>query len=343
MIGRRCRLALLLLAAVALGATALPAGAQSVDADPGAQDALLAKSHFEQIAREYADQTTKLNQTDAKINAARQQITNGLAEVASLESQLRERASAAYRGTAAGFFQVLLNAQSFRDFGVRYMALQKQSLAEARIISQLRGRRADLIGEEKQLSDEKAVELEEASTLQEQGRALTISFAQAQDVLAGLEGKLTPDEIAQLFRMSGPAGAGLRIPLDACPVKGLHFVNNDFGAPRDGGTRKHQGNDIMAAMGTPIVAPLSGTITLLQYGGNGGLATFEKAVGGVEFYFAHEQEIGVTQGQDVKSGDVIGFVGNTGNAAGGAPHLHFEIHPAGGPAIDPYPSLSAVC
>jgi murein DD-endopeptidase MepM/ murein hydrolase activator NlpD len=180
--------------------------------------------------------------------------------------------------------------------------------------------------------------------LRDQGRQLTISFAEAQQLVTNLEGKLKAEQIAQLFRM-GAAGDvhGLKIPLDACPVSGPHFVNNDFGAPRDGGARRHQGNDIMAPMGTTIVAPLPGTITLLQSGGRGGLAIFETGVGNVEFYFAHEQEITAHQGQEVSAGQEIGRVGNTGNAVGSAPHLHFEIHPGWGAAIDPYPSLSAVC
>ncbi len=345
MIARRYRLRVVTLAALAVVLTALPAGAQSasVSLDQAKQDAARVKSSFEPLARAYADQTTKLNLTEQSIIGTRLEITHGLAQKASLESQLRKRVRAAYQGTGVGFFQVLLNSRSFQDFSVRYMALQRQSLSDEGIILQLRKKRADLESKERELSDQRGVEEDQAASLRDQARELTISFAQAEELVANLEGKLRPDEIAQLFRMGGTPGDGVRIPLDACPVNGPHYVSNDFGAPRDGGTRKHQGNDIMAPMGTPIVAPLSGTITLLQSGGKGGLAIFETAVGNVAFYFAHEQEISVHQGQEVKAGEEIGNVGNTGNAAGGAPHLHFELHPGGRAAIDPYPSLSAVC
>jgi len=345
MIGRRHRLRVVTLAALAVAVTTLPAGAQSTSAnlDQARQDAARAKSSFERLARAYADQNTKLNLTEEKMISTRLEITRGLEQKASLESQLRKRVRAAYQVGGLGFFQVLLNARSFQDFSVRYMALQRQSLSGEGIILQLRKKRAELETQERELSEQRSVEQEQAAGLRDQGRQLTISFAQAQELVANLEGKLKADQIAQLFRMGGDPGKGMRIPLDACPVNGPHFVNNDFGAPRDGGTRRHQGNDIMAPMGTPIVAPLSGTITLLQSGGLGGLAIFETGVGNVEFYFAHEQEISAHQGQEVKAGEEIGNVGNTGNAAGGAPHLHFEIHPAWGAAIDPYSSLSAVC
>jgi len=343
--GRGFRLRVVTLAALAVAMTALPAGAQSTSAnlDQAGQDAARVKSSFERLARDYADQNTKLNLTEEAMIRTRWEITRGLEQRAALESQLRKRVHGAYQVDRLGFFQVLLDARSFQDFSVRYMALQRQSLADEGIILQLRKKRVELEAKERELSEQRAVEQEQAASLRDQGRELTISFAQAEELMANLEGKLKPAEIAQLFRMGGDPGKGMRIPLEACPVNGPHFVSNDFGAPRDGGTRPHQGNDIMAPMGTPIVAPLSGTIALLQSGGKGGLAIFETGVGNVEFYFAHEQEITARQGDDVRAGQEIGRVGNTGNAAGGAPHLHFEIHPAWGAAIDPYPSLSAVC
>jgi murein DD-endopeptidase MepM/ murein hydrolase activator NlpD len=344
----RIRLAVLGAAAamLAVATTAFPAGAQSATAnlDQARQEAGRVKSAFERLAQAYGDQNTKLNLTEERMIHTRAEITRGLAQKAALEAQLRKRARAAYGMGGLGLFQIMLDGRSFHDFSVRYMTLQRQSSSDEGIIVQLRRKRTELEAKQRQLSEERSTEAAQAAGLRDEGRQLTISFAEGQQLVANLEGKLKAEQIAQLFRM-GAAGDvhGLKIPLAACPVSGLHFVNNDFGAPRDGGARRHQGNDIMASMGTPIVAPIAGTITLLQSGGRGGLAIFETGVGNVEFYFAHEQEITARQGQEVAAGQEIGRVGNTGNSAGGAPHLHFEIHPAWGAAIDPYPSLSAVC
>lgn len=332
-------------AALAVTATAFPAGAQSTSSqlDSARQQASRVKSNIERIARTYADMTTSLNQTETRMIRTRSEIARAEAQKMSLEGQLRKRVRAAYQMGGLGFFQVLLDAKSFQEFSTRFMALQRQSLSDEGLILQLRRKRAELQSKQRQLLVEKAVETNQAASLREHARQLTLTYAEASDLVARLEGRMRAEEIARLFRVGGPGGSGMRIPLDACPVLGPHFVNNDFGAPRGGGTRRHQGNDIMAPMGTPIVAPLSGTIALLQSGGLGGLAIFETGVGNVEFYFAHESEIEVHQGQAVKAGEEIGRVGDTGDAKGGPPHLHFEIHPGWGAAIDPHASLAAVC
>jgi len=133
------------------------------------------------------------------------------------------------------------------------------------------------------------------------------------------------------------------------PVQGAHsFGGPDarFGAQRNGHT--HQGQDIMADEGTPIVAPLAGTITFRDYqAGAAGFYLVEHASDGRDFFFAHIQKdtFAVDVGQTVAAGQQLARVGKTGDAT--APHLHFEIWVDGwraGPAshpIDPLPDLQA--
>jgi murein DD-endopeptidase MepM/ murein hydrolase activator NlpD len=129
-------------------------------------------------------------------------------------------------------------------------------------------------------------------------------------------------------------------PFYICPVQGKGFFSDDFGAPRyAGGFHLHQGNDIFAPRGTPIVAPFDGTATVSS-NSLGGLAV--KVYGSHGYvYNAHLVQYGKLGA--VKAGTVIGYVGNTGDALGGPWHDHFEWHPGNGPAIDPYPFLKAVC
>ena len=125
-----------------------------------------------------------------------------------------------------------------------------------------------------------------------------------------------------------------------CPVQGAVSFVDSFGAARSGG-RTHQGVDMMAASGTPTVAPASGRV---EHRGSslGGLSWWVHADDGTTYYGTHLSGYANEGAGRVQAGAVIGYVGDTGNAAG-SPHLHFEIHPGGGAAVDPYAQVAAAC
>jgi murein DD-endopeptidase MepM/ murein hydrolase activator NlpD len=145
------------------------------------------------------------------------------------------------------------------------------------------------------------------------------------------------------YPLAGP-NAATAAYLKAFPVAGKHTYSNDYGAPRSQGG--HQGNDIMAARGVPVRAVAGGTIKRLTRTetGLGGIWIWLKDTRGDEYYFAHLNSIteGLDAGTTVTVGQVIGTVGNTGDARYGATHLHFEVHPGGGSAVNPYTDLRAV-
>jgi murein DD-endopeptidase MepM/ murein hydrolase activator NlpD len=129
-------------------------------------------------------------------------------------------------------------------------------------------------------------------------------------------------------------------PFAVCPVGGPHAVADNFGDLRHepgGGTHIHQGDDIMAAPGTPILAPFDG-VASVSHSFLGGLGVYVHGEFGY-VYNAHLSELGLLG--PVEVGDVVGYVGSTGHSSG--PHDHFEWHPENGPAVDPYEFLMLIC
>jgi murein DD-endopeptidase MepM/ murein hydrolase activator NlpD len=135
-------------------------------------------------------------------------------------------------------------------------------------------------------------------------------------------------------KATAAAGAALDFVF---PVPGGKF-RNDWGDPRGGGRRQHRGTDIFAPRGTEVLAPRSGTVSL-RTGDAGGNAIWING----RSYLAHLESFAVAEGQKVEAGQVIGAVGSSGNAAGGAPHVHYGEDPAGtfGRSWEnPYPTLA---
>ena len=129
-----------------------------------------------------------------------------------------------------------------------------------------------------------------------------------------------------------------------CPVDGFSTFTDTWGAPRSGG-RSHQGVDMLASRGTPLVAIEAGTIRRMGNGGLGGITIWLTGQSGDEYYYAHMDAWapGLSVGQSVGAGELVGSVGSTGNASYAVPHLHFEFHPGGGSAVNPYPLVKGLC
>ncbi|MGH9187182.1 MAG: murein hydrolase activator EnvC family protein, partial [Acidimicrobiales bacterium] len=127
---------------------------------------------------------------------------------------------------------------------------------------------------------------------------------------------------------TGPIASGEWI----CPVQGPVAFSDSWGAPRSGG-RAHKGVDMMSPQGTPTVAPVGGNV---EHRGNslGGLSWHLNGDDGHYYYGTHLSAYANQGAGHVQAGTIIGYVGESGNAS--TPHLHFEIHPNGGAAVNPY-------
>jgi murein DD-endopeptidase MepM/ murein hydrolase activator NlpD len=102
---------------------------------------------------------------------------------------------------------------------------------------------------------------------------------------------------------------------------------------------------MLAPRGTPVVAVYTGSVSRLSTSSLGGITLWVRSSAGDTFYYAHLQGYadGVRAGMQVEAGELLGYVGTTGNAPVNVPHLHFEYHPGGGTAVNPYPLARELC
>jgi peptidoglycan hydrolase-like protein with peptidoglycan-binding domain len=160
-------------------------------------------------------------------------------------------------------------------------------------------------------------------------------------------GKIDATTANRLGTVKSPAPAppsSNGISMRVFPVQGRCWFGDTWHAPRGGG-RLHEGVDIIAAKGNLLYAVVDGTVSKMYWDFPGALAGNGLRIAqpdGTYFTYLHLDTFadGIEVGAKVKAGDVIGYVGNTGNSA--TPHLHFEIHPKGGAAINPYPLVKKI-
>ena len=184
--------------------------------------------------------------------------------------------------------------------------------------------------------DVAAAEAEADPEVAEQIRARAAEIQAAIDAAAeAAEFAAAMERLAEAERIARERGIWV------CPVDGDVSFDDTWGAARSGG-RSHKGTDMMAAHGTPTVAPVAGRV---EHRGTslGGLSWYVYADNGDMFYGTHLQGYANTGAGHVERGTVIGYVGSSGNATADAPHLHFEYHPGGGSAVNPYDRLVEVC
>lgn len=168
--------------------------------------------------------------------------------------------------------------------------------------------------------------------------------------LAALQGGVLPLEESGRYvlrlqpELLASIDYSLRLELDAAlafPVSehGRRHIGSIFGDPRDGGRRRHEGIDIFAPRATPVIAVSDGTAIprRSKLGGN----TVWLRGAGKSFYYAHLDKVAIEGRRRVDAGEVLGFVGNTGNAITAPPHLHFGIYRSGRGATDPLPYVVA--
>jgi murein DD-endopeptidase MepM/ murein hydrolase activator NlpD len=334
--GRSAFIALLL---VAFAFTSLqspsPAGATSATALKAQLEAL--KIDTKQSGEAFDHAYWQLDETEVRIAKTDKKIATTAKKLTKAKRRLSQHAAAIYRRGDYSSIEFMLGAASFDDFVTRldYMrrvgASDAQAIADVKSLAKgLKSQRAELVAEQNSGAQALASLRAERDKLETRLKSKQAEFLRVKAQLDAVRGG--PNRPDGQMGVPGPNGM-------VFPVRGSYYYSNTWGASRSGGRRRHQGTDIMAPRGTPVVAVISGTVSA-KSGGLGGKTIWLSASNGWSFYYAHLDGWAVRSGR-VRAGQVIGYVGSTGNASGGAPHLHFQIQPHGSP-VNPYPYLRAM-
>ena len=266
---------------------------------------------------------------ETHLDKLQRQVMKLQVRAALLQAKLDERSREAYMSGGVPILYVL-TATSAADAASRMSFLTEMNRRDAVLARKVR-ETTDRVAqiEAEVVRGRQIVELRTRS-LEMDRKELQRKMAESRRLVAKLSGRIEQIQTE----------ISLMRPLAVCPVGGPHAVSDNFGDPRPepgGGFHWHQGDDIMAATGTPILAPFDG-VASVSHSFLGGLGVYVHGEYGF-VYNAHLSQLG-TLGP-VQVGDVIGYVGSTGHSSG--PHDHFEWHPENGKAVDPYDYLMLVC
>ncbi len=326
---------------VALAALMLPAarafGAKS-EVDKLKDQLAALRKESQKAGDAYSKAYWKLDATNAKLSATNKSLSTTKEKLAKASARLGNHAAEMYRQGDVDYLALLLTSDTLDDMLVRLEYVSRIGEQDADVVAEVKTLQAELVSEKAAIEEAKADQSAEAKSLKSKAAALDKKLKGVESEYAAVQKKLAAAVAKQ--NAGRPKAGNTRYPAGpngmVFPVQGSYYYSNTWGAARSGG-RTHKGTDIMARTGTPCVAVLAGTVRS-KSSSLGGKTIWLTADNGWEFYYAHLNSYVRTSGR-VQAGELIGYVGSTGNASASAPHLHFQIHPGGGAPVNPYSYL----
>lgn len=315
------------------------------------------QSELDDLAGRYMRAEARLYELDNAVEAAEKDKATSQRDLEQMRVLLSGRLVRLYKdggGSIPLFLEVLFRGGDFSTVVDRFALLNRVAAQDRDVLAEVDSHLEKVGALEADLARKRVeqeaemVELQAArDTMESRMKAVASEYSRLKKRVATLEEEARRAAEAERARANAAVASSKGTAAAAkgfvFPVDGPHSYINDWGFPRSGG-RSHQGTDIMAARGTPVVAVVSGRVgRTARNSGLGGTIIWLNGNNGTSYYYAHLDGIagGIGSGTSVRAGQVIGYVGSTGNARGGSPHLHFEVHPGGGGAANPYYILRA--
>jgi murein DD-endopeptidase MepM/ murein hydrolase activator NlpD len=355
---RRISLGLVLAMLVALAA---PAGAEVTQ-----EELAEARAEVSEITSELDDELEALNDALGEMYLLQDRITNIEAEMAARDREIalaalaaREQARSMYVSAGSAQFQAAVNPDGITTLGTRTAYLDAVVDLDVDAVNQLEFLQNDLLRLQGELDSMAAQQEDLAARLEVSSNEITRALEDANEEYQALYAQWLVEEeqrriAAEQARLAAEAEEARRIAEESgwnssagtstrgrtCPVAGAHHFVYDWLDPRPGG-RLHHGLDMVAAAGTPLVAVENGTVYSLNSHYLGGIGLYLRGDSTDIYYYAHMSGYNVSEGQRVGRGQVIGWVGNSGNAV--IPHLHLGYQPGGGHLTNPFQLMEKLC
>ncbi|MGH8914164.1 MAG: murein hydrolase activator EnvC family protein [Acidimicrobiia bacterium] len=310
-----------------------------------------AQGAFAAAAEEYEVAVVAVDKVERKQEAVAGSVTVHSDELEQVQTKIEEQAVELYMSGGLSSPGIIFSASSVDEYMTTSEFLTAAATGGQESIGELFAARSELDRFQSQLTDTR-IELEEVETNKLDARNAQESAMEAEQTayakLSGrckdLASKYDAQQAELAARARQRAAGSVQVGSFICPITpGRTSFIDSWGYPRSGG-RHHKGTDMFAAWNEPIYAVAAGKVST-RTGGLGGKTIWLSTGNGVAYYYAHLADFNVSSGASVSQGQTIGFNGDTGNARGGSPHLHFEIHPGGrgSAAVNSYPTLAGAC
>lgn len=323
---------------------------------------------------EYQNAYSQLAKVEQDVNKNQRLLNSALEQQSFYQSVLNKRSVIAYRNRNIPVIDVVLGSKSFADFITRLRFMGEISERDARVLTAAKHLKSDIEQRRDRLASQKQRRRDALALVANKQQQIQQLMTTQQALLTNIEGDIKKLEEEKTRKINeakqaalAAAASGARSPgapgsmamLFPMPAPYAHGYTNDWGFARSGMSTGHQGTDIFASKGTPLIAVVDGTIgTMFGNSGRGGYRLWVEGDNGFNYYYAHLNNDapgtndgsggpatayapGIVPGVHVTAGQVIAYSGNSGEAETTPPHLHFGITNGGENYINPYPYLKA--